>query len=404
MSAPPASRRPRILVTARDTHPAFRVDITRLFHDGLAADYDFDWLMRDEAGGASRTEPQGRGRVHVMGRGLSAQIRGHLGALARVLAGRYDAVQCRDTFLVAWAYALAARVRGRPFVYWMSYPMEEGYLHRARDSFRRRKFLPGLVRGAIGLAGRASLFGLALPLARHIFVQSEQMKRDITRRRIPAAKITAVPMGVDCDRFTPDSLTPAEDPAYAGRQVVLYTGTLDASRRMEVPAEGVARFCADNPAWVFALIGKSSEAERAAVLAPFEARGLADRVIFQPFMALETMLTHVRRADICLAPYPADIPMLASATPTKLVEYAAMGRRVVANHHPDQDAVARGTGLAEMCDFTAPGFATALARAVRAGAPSAAEQARAGTWVRDRRSYARLTALVAADYAQLLGR
>ena len=138
------------------------------------------------------------------------------------------------------------------------------------------------------------------------------------------------------------------------------------------------------------------------MLAPFEARGLAERVIFHPFMALETMLTHVRRADICLAPYPADIPMLASATPTKLVEYAAMGRRVVANHHPDQDAVAEGTGLAEMCDFTAPAFADALARAARAGTPSAAEQAQAAEWVRGSRSYARLTALVAADYARAL--
>lgn len=394
--------RPLVLVTARDTHPAFRVDITRLFHEGLSREYDFDWVMRDEAGGASRTEPQGGGSVHVLGRSLPAQGLGHLKALGRVLAGRYDAVQCRDTFLMAWAYAIAAGVRGRPFVYWMSYPMEEGYLHRARESFAAGKIPAGILRWIIGTLGRLSLFGVALPLARHVFVQSEQMKRDVTRRLVPAAKITAVPMGVDCARFNPDSLAPAAHPAYAGRRVLLYTGTLDASRRMGVPAEGAAHFCAANPDWVFALIGKSSEAERAVVTAPFEALGIADRVLFHAFMPLEDMLAHVRRADICLAPYPSDLPMLSSATPTKLVEYAAMGRRVVANHHPDQDEVARGTGLAEMCDFTAGGFEAALGRAAAAGEPSPAEMRHAADWVRGERSYERLTDLVAADYRKIL--
>lgn len=394
---------PRILVIARDTHPAFRVDVVQLFSRELGRDHAFTWVMRDGDGKGPRLTTNARGEtVYVPASGL-AGLRTHCALLGQIWRGTFDAVQCRDTFLIAPFYALAARLRSIPFFYWMSYPMELGYLDRAHRDFARKRLPQGIARGLIGLWGRLTLYGWTLRLARHVFVQSDEMKKDVAHGGIPADRITAVPMGVDTTRFSPTSVTPIEDARYTGRFVILYTGTLDPARRMHIPAEAVARFCARHSNAVFALIGASSPAERDAVLRPFAERGLEERVLFTDFTPLETMLRHVRRADICLAPYPADNRMLATATPTKLVEYLAMGRRIVANLHPDHCVAAQSApALVTLCAFSEDAFAEALEQSAATPEPDIQAQADATQWVRDQRSYDRLSDLVRAVYARTI--
>jgi glycosyltransferase involved in cell wall biosynthesis len=66
--------------------------------------------------------------------------------------------------------------------------------------------------------------------------------------------------------------------------------------------------------------------------------GVEERVIFTGFLSREKALAYVRKADVCLSSfYPT--PILNSTSPTKIIEYMAMGKPVVANEHPEQSLI-----------------------------------------------------------------
>lgn len=391
-----------ILIVARDMYPPFRVDVTILFSKYLKKYLKIDWLMRHDASKPGTKVSDGDETYYIIGRNgirgkLDAVIQ-HLKAVYRIFRKDYAIVQCRDTFLLASLYSIASRLSGVPFVYWMSYPMEEGYLLRAGTAFAKRRYAGALVRWIIGTVGRLSLYYIALPIAHHIFVQSDQMKNDLLAEGLRADKITPVPMGVDTDSFSPAQCEPAADAFYAGREAILYLGSLDLARQMNIPAAGVAKALKSRPNAIFVMIGRASQPERDLVAEEFG--DLSSRIFFLEQMPLLQALSHVRRAGVCLAPYPASKKMLASATPTKLVEYLAMGRRVVANRHPDQSAVIAGAGLGLLSDFTIDGFSQSILQALDLGEPTALEMTRAREWIRENRDYFTLSEKIAPIYAK----
>jgi glycosyltransferase involved in cell wall biosynthesis len=70
-------------------------------------------------------------------------------------------------------------------------------------------------------------------------------------------------------------------------------------------------------------------------------------------------LKYVREADVCTSPfYPT--PVLQSTSPTKLVEYMAMGKAVVANDHPEQKRVIEESGAGLCVPWIEQPFAAAI--------------------------------------------
>lgn len=393
-----------MLIVARDLYPPFRVDMTILFSKYLKNYLKIDWLMRNEKSEPSLRAYTDDETYYVIGRdGIRGKIDAvvqNVNALWRITRKDYDIVQCRDTFLIASLYAVVARFCGVPFVYWMSYPMEEGYLHRSRQAFADKLYMKAIIRWLIGKAGTLSLYRVALPLARHVFVQSDQMKNDVSAEGVAAAKISAVPMGVDIQAFSNGHFSSVIEPCFPGMNVILYLGTLDIARRLDIPASGVAKVLRVRKDTIFVLIGRSSQAEKDFVSK--ELKDISERIFFLDQMPLAEALGYVRRADVCLAPYPVSPKMLASATPTKLVEYLAMGRRVVANHHPDQSHVISGAGLGILTEYSPEGFYTAISQSLDLGEPSAEDVERAVEWLRTNRDYAMLSDTVAAQYSAII--
>ncbi|KQS96552.1 hypothetical protein ASG68_16795 [Rhizobium sp. Leaf453] len=389
-----------MLIVARDFYPPFRVDVTTLFSKYLKKYLKMDWLMRTEERGPGKKITVEDETHYVIGRlGIRGKIDAvvkHLSAFGRILRKEYDIVQCRDTFLIASIYAIVSRLSGAKFVYWMSYPMEEGYLFRAQAAFDKGRYLQALPRWIIGKLGQISLYRIALPLAHHVFVQSDQMKIDVAGEGVPDVKITPVPMGIDTATFLSEPGEIASDAFYSGQKAILYLGTLDPARQMGIVAAGVAKAMRERSDTIFVLIGRASDAERSEILQYFA--DLTSRIFFLDQMPLSMALKHVRRADVCLAPYPSSPKMLASATPTKLVEYIAMGRRVVANFHPDQSTVIASTGAGLLSDFSSEGFAKAIVDALDLGELTNTEVQRAEAWIRENRDYVALSEMVADVY------
>jgi glycosyltransferase involved in cell wall biosynthesis len=69
----------------------------------------------------------------------------------------------------------------------------------------------------------------------------------------------------------------------------------------------------------------------------------------------------VEEADVCASPF-FPTPVLRSTSPTKLVEYMAMGKAVVANDHPEQKRVIEESGAGYCVPFEEQPFAAAIVK------------------------------------------
>jgi glycosyltransferase involved in cell wall biosynthesis len=72
----------------------------------------------------------------------------------------------------------------------------------------------------------------------------------------------------------------------------------------------------------------------------------------------------VQEADVCVSPF-FPTPVLNSTSPTKLIEYLAMGKSVVANDHPEQRLVMAESGGGYCVPYDEQAFADAIVRLLR---------------------------------------
>jgi glycosyltransferase involved in cell wall biosynthesis len=86
---------------------------------------------------------------------------------------------------------------------------------------------------------------------------------------------------------------------------------------------------------------------------------LKSAVVFVGQLPQSEALQYVREADVCTSPF-FPTPILQSASPTKLVEYMAMGKAVVANDHPEQKRVIEESGAGYCVPYDEEPFAAAI--------------------------------------------
>src|SRR6202034_1202523 len=92
------------------------------------------------------------------------------------------------------------------------------------------------------------------------------------------------------------------------------------------------------------IVGQGDHPEDRAFLEQEVARlQLKTSVTFVGQLPRAQALDYVREADVCVSPfYPT--PVLQSTSPTKLVEYLAVGKAVLPNDHPQQRRVIEESG------------------------------------------------------------
>lgn len=398
----------RLLCAAKDRYPAFRVDITELFSRWLvSAGYRIDWLMARGAPGPSemviaspseRTFVLGIGSIRARLAGLRLVVR----VAVAILRGDYDIVQARDRSTSSVFFLLLAKLAGRPFVYWMSFPMLESTLERARDPREAISTWRRLMMRAYVMMGKPLLYRFVLSASDHIFAQSERMKAALVQRGVAAQKITPVPMAVSVDRFNPSSIAPTDDRRLEGRDVLLYMGTCAPVRRVDMIVRALGSVVRNGHDAVLVLLGDTRTADGDLLRDVAMEEGVSDRLIFIGHLPLAQALSYVRRADVCLSPC-APHPLLVVGTPTKLVEYLAMGRPVVANDHPDQREVLEASGAGLITDLSSEGFAEAIDVLLSDKTAAESMAMRGPPWIAAHRSYAVHAELVSSVYSRLIG-
>ncbi len=398
----------RLFYAAEDYFPAWRVDLVELFSRHLARQgLDLTWsFQRKDEGACAGVEfeghtaylPIGFGRGNTLEKLLtliSARLCDLQLFLRWVFGPRYDILQARDRrYFASFLAWLAARLRGSKFTYWLSFPFPENHLAKAAMH-------NGPMRHLDGLRGRLSgwfVYRFLMRRADHVFVQSDQMLKDVAAYGVPRNKMTAVPMGV-----APELPQRSMDlPAQVETGLVVYLGTLARVRRMETLIEAFAIVAARVPHARLAIVGAGPEpGEREDLERLAESLDIRQRIEFTGFVPLEVAWGWAERAAVCVSPiFPT--PALLAGSPTKIIEYMALGKPVVANDHPDQSRVLAESGAGLCVSWSAQDFADAIVRLLSDEAGAAAMGARGPAWVKANRTYDVLAAQVMARYRELV--
>lgn len=398
----------RMLFVAPDDYPAFRVDLVELFSNHLVSrGLNIDWSLRPVQDGPARVDERGAERFHVARRQMSERF----GSLRYRMAenwlrlklawsaarGDYDVVQIRDQPLWAITYTLACKISGTPCLFWMSYPVLEGRLRDALLNLNSMSLPARAVRIVYAIVADFLFYRLALPLSSHIIVQSKRMRERVGFRGIPMEKMTPVPMGVTTERYNADSIRAIEDPRLAGRKSMAYLCADVVSILTNLTMDALAELVSEGHDAVLVLIGAVSDLERKDLEVRMEKLGVSDRVIFTGRLPLAEALGWVKRVDVCLSPFMMDSAQQV-ATPTKLVEYLAMGRPVVGTVHYDQNEVIHGSGAGFVTAYTGKAIAEGVARLFADPQKAEAMGARGPAWVRENRDYRHLADTVERLY------
>lgn len=399
----------KILYITEDRFPPFRADVVELFSNQLPRrGYVVDWIMpqgHGESWNTSKTIWRGS-RVYMIPQVHSGGILhrilnnllglvGDLMILPIALRGRYDVIQVRDKFFAGLVARLAASISGAKFIHWMSYPFAESKLYQANHRlvpYRRLVWMKGQ-------SIRLLLYKIILPMADHIFVQSHQMKEDVQQEGIPAVKMTPVPMGIRAEQVAcaGDARPPSTD-----APTLLYLGVIARLRRTEILVRVLSRVRNVYPGARLIYVGEGQmSSDRQAVDTEAKKLGLCDAVTITGFVPMEEAWEYVRQADICFSPfYP--IPVLLSTSPTKLIEYMAMAKSIVASEHPEQSAIMLESGAGRCVPWGEEHFAKEVCRIL--SDPEAAREAAAKgpEWVRAHRTYDVIAERVDEVYQRLL--
>jgi len=397
----------RLLFATAEPCPTFRVDVTALFGKYLprlgvvsdvVAERAPDIVGEVRWGGSEALLTSMRsGRVWNFIAFASCVY-----TIFRADRASYQAIQVRDMPLLAVLGLLAARLKKLPFFYWMSFPMPEGQIKLAQQRGLSAGLLRFLYPWLRGRVERFLLYRVVLPRADHVIVQSKKMRQAVAAKGIPKEKMTPVLMGVDLEVTRPERIAPSDDSRLSGRRVLIYLGTLNRSRRIDILFEMLEIVRRKYSDVLLVLVGDAEDQPHQRWLQQrAEQLGVADATIWTGWLPIQEGWRYVRAAEVGLSPIPRG-PLLDCGSPTKALEYLALGVPVVGNDNPDQKLVL-DEGDGGLCvPLAAEDFAQAVCRLLaneplrRAMASSG--QRYVGAW----RSYHLLARAVADKYAKLL--
>jgi len=208
-----------------------------------------------------------------------------------------------------------------------------------------------------GKLSQLLLYKLILPFAKHVFVQSEQMKLDLSIKGVSNGKMTIVPMGIDQNNI---NLKQLKTDDFRNKLDVVYLGIFYKVRKLEFLLKMFKYVLAKHSKARLIFIGKGETKEIDDYLKDEALRlGIAENVIFTGYLPLKKALVIVNKSLVCVSSYPPCF-ILNSTSPTKVIEYMAMGKAVVGNSHPEQKLLFEESGGGLCVSYNERDFAEAV--------------------------------------------
>jgi len=398
-----------ILFVTSDLFPPFRPAAKAVFAEGLAArGHRIDWLLQAaEPTTRSGQQPFKGGVAYVAstnaGNTRFARLKRHLAdtlndfkVFGLLRQHRYSLVQIKDKYFGALVAIAAAKLYGVPVFYWLAYPHGEASLYAARSGVARYSWIYRL-RGAVQ---RFVLYRIIMPACSHVFVQSEQMRRDVAGEGIPLEAMTAVPSSLNLRDI--DALVGGAEDSSAEPPTVVYLGTLLRERQLDFIVRAHALVVTALPDAQLEFVGSGWMPDDEQLLRrEAERLGISGNVTITGWLPMRDAWQRVRRAALCVSPY-LPVPILRSTSPTKLIEYMALGKPVVANDHPEQADVLRASGAGLVCGWDEREFAAAIVELLKDPQRCKTMGAAGRRYVAEHRTHWAMVDLVAGRYRQHL--
>ena len=399
----------RLLFLTAETFPTFRADVAALFGKYLPRHGVFTDVVTGRTPGNDGPVEWGGGETRlfeITGGQTKKHIKTLLHGIKHLFAAdrtRYQAIQVRDMPVLAAFGLLAARFKGLPFYYWMSYPMPEGQIELARERGLSAGVMKFVFPWVSGRVGRFLLYRWVLKRADHVFVQSERMMEDMAARGVNPANMTPVPMGVDLECVRQDEIKVADDPRLAGRRVLVYLGTLDRPRRIEILFEVLGRVKKQVPEALLVLAGDTEDAvHRDWLKQQAREADVADDVLWTGWLPMQVGWQYARAAELAFSPIPRG-RLLDVGSPTKVPEYLALGIPVICNDNPDQEKVIRESGAGVCVPYSAEAFAASVLSLLNQTDTDRRRVQEAGAdYVQAHRSYEEISRNVAEAYRHVV--
>jgi glycosyltransferase involved in cell wall biosynthesis len=203
-------------------------------------------------------------------------------------------------------------------------------LHEAMPEFFRSRF-PGasnpIVHRLLRLQER-----LSTAAATATITVNESMRDRLVQVGVPAAKIGVVVNSPSLARFDAAAY-PRRGFREDGRLRLVYAGALTPTYELDVAIAAVARIAESRPDLDVTLDLYGRGDSEPALVAQVARLGIVDRVVFHGRIPIEEVPAAIARADIGVAPTRRDLFTDMSLS-TKVFEYAAMGKPVVASRLP----------------------------------------------------------------------
>lgn len=390
----------RMLLLCSDKFPPFRVDVAVLFGKKIVErGHRIDWILQSDETLARGYQTEWQGGTAWVGptdNGTSRlrRLRKHLHSIIHdcrmfqlLRRSQYDCVIVRDKFITALLAIAAQKIFKVKLVFWLSYPFPESYLYWARQGIARYPYFYK-VRGHLL---QFLLYKVILPAAAHVFVQTLQMRDNIAKHGIPPKKMTPVLMGVAIESIP---FFGCETANGNGDRSVLYLGTLVRLRQMDFLIRVFKRVLAQTKGVRLYLVGGGEDTQDEQMLRD-EARRLniEDAVVITGRLPQQAAWEYVKDAAVCVSPIR-PLPILDCGSPTKLIEYMAMGKAVVANDHPEQLLVLTESRAGICVPYEEEAFAEAIVYLLEHREKAAAMGMRGRQYVEKKRSYRHLADIV----------
>ena len=333
----------KLLFISADKFPPFRVDVSVLFGKEIVGrGHIIDWLLQSDKPLHRAYQTQWSGCKVLVGptdKGASIISRAknhfysifHDFKMFRMLKHPgYHFILVKDKFISGLMAIAASRLYGIKFIYWLSFPFPEDYLLQVQEGVAKFPLF-NWIRGNIF---RFLLYRILLPYSDHAFVQTEEMRKNIAQNGISKEKMTAVPMAVSI-KETPFFGYDFKQ-GYKQNNSVVYIGTLQRNRKMDFLLRSFKKVLKqEKDAKLYLVGGSENPTDEKFLKGEAKRLGIDHAVTITGFLPQKEAWQYVKEASICVSPiYPA--PIFNCGSPTKLIEYMAMGKAVVANDHPEQ--------------------------------------------------------------------
>jgi glycosyltransferase involved in cell wall biosynthesis len=397
----------RILQFVPEILPTFRADVAALFGKYLPR----HGVMCDLVGQSSTNPGPQPGFGRVLRPSFSpSRIKRELDfikvcvqALLSAKRSDYAAIQVRDMVGIGMLVLLGARLKGIPFIYWLSFTKCEVRIDRARAGLRNGGGLRDRLLLIKGLVEHFFLYKVLLRQAEHVFVQSDAMLDLVAKEGIPRAKMTPVPMGVDMEVLAQRS-APRRLPGWEVGPVLAYLGTLDPMRQITMVVDALVLIRQRYPSARLLLVGDAPVPSDVPVLLEYAAAaGVREAVHVTGWLPPQQAWELLAGADVAVSYFPRGV-ILDTASPTKVLEYLALGIPSLGNDNPDQQVVMQESQAGWLTPSTPAGLAEAACAVFADPGQAAQRAARGPAYIESRRSYRVLAEMVSARYASVLQR